>query len=129
MVMSLQAFASLDAQTLVALCRSDVPASVESCKTYIAGFLDGAQATDPSVAKRVIDEAEEMSPWMRRAIATRVGNRMERSGDSYYANFCVVDEDPARLVYDRLRNQDVRPDGQSAGRFLYGFLQDHFPCS
>lgn len=129
MIMSAQTFASFDARTFVSLCRGDVPASVQSCKTYITGFLDGAQATDPSVAKRVIDEAEEMSPWMRRAIATRVGSRMERSGDSYYANFCVVHEDPTRLVYDRIRIQDVRPGGQSARVFLYGFLQDNFPCS
>lgn len=125
----MQAYAALDAQSLVAACRNDNPASEQVCKTYIGGFLDGAQATDPAVAVRVIDEAEEMSPWMRRAIATRVGSRMLESGESFYADFCVVDENPISAVYNKVRaRKGSRLEQRKASTFLYEILKDEFPC-
>jgi len=109
------------------------PQSMEArlCLFYVKGFLDGAVATDSRVAENVASEIDEKEGFSERAIRTRVMDRLERSGPSVYAEFCVGQPDPIAdvvlHVIEELDNYD-RLEGVQAQTVVYDALRRHYPC-
>lgn len=63
-------------------------------KTYIAGFLAGAQLSDSKIMQRFeeLSSVEQQSNFFQRAFKTRVGDRAEPLPATYYAGFCLPDK-------------------------------------
>jgi hypothetical protein len=106
----------------------DIP---ERCAIYIAGFLDGAVATDARVAENVAQEFERKSTLTERAIRTRVGDRMQRFGPSVYAEYCIGDPVPVQEVIAKVQQQFQAspPAGDDLARdTVYTVLRSNYPC-
>lgn len=101
------------------------------CVAYVRGFLDGAVATDGRVADNVTREIEEEETFTKRAIRTRVINRLETYGDSVYAEFCIGQPDPIiDVVQHVIEEFDEYDDleGVQAQSVVYRSLRRHYPC-
>lgn len=102
------------------------------CVRYVQGFIDGAVATDERVTYNVASEYDREETFTERAIRTRLGQRIERFGPSYYAEFCLGQPLPLKTVVqkvvndlndaDRVTNQPLARD------FVYTTLRQEFPC-
>ena len=102
------------------------------CVRYVQGFIDGAVATDERVTYNVANEYDREETFTERAIRTRLGQRIERFGPSYYAEFCLGQPLPLKTVVqsvvndllntDRVANQPLARD------FVYTTLRQEFPC-
>ena len=102
------------------------------CVRYVQGFIDGAVATDERVTYNVANEYDRDETFTERAIRTRLGQRIERFGPSYYAEFCLGQPLPLKTVVqsvvddlldtDRIANQPLARD------FVYTTLRQQFPC-
>lgn len=102
------------------------------CVRYVQGFIDGAVATDERVTYNVANEYDREETFTERAIRTRLGQRIERFGPSYYAEFCLGQPLPLKTVVqsvvndllntDRVANQPLARD------FVYATLRQEFPC-
>lgn len=104
---------------------------LERCELYIAGFLDGALATDERVAQNVAKELEGEETFTERALRTRVGERMLRHGPSVYAEYCIGEPVPIAEVIELLRREiSERPPRQDdlARDAMYALLREHYPC-
>lgn len=127
-----QALETLNSKELLALCQSGNSAEIAVCSSYINGFIDGAFATDPRVAERIVSEMEEEESFSERAIRTRLGNTLERFGDSYYAGFCISGDLSMETILMELTEaaQDETDDTsqQNARDYLYTLLKDRHPC-
>lgn len=102
------------------------------CVRYIQGFIDGAVATDERVTFSVADEYDKDESFTERAIRTRVGNRIQRYGPSYYAGFCLGEPLPLKTVVERVIEdlmdaQKVR-NLPLARELVYATLVSEFPC-
>jgi hypothetical protein len=64
------------------------------CRTFIQGFVDGAISTNPSVIEHDFEEAEALGNFKKRAIDTRIGQKMARFGESYLVDVCL----PPRIL-------------------------------
>jgi hypothetical protein len=120
--------ADLARECASAYSAEDVP---ERCAIYIAGFLDGAVATDARVAENVAEEAERRETLTERAIRTRVGERMQRMGPSVYADYCIGEPVPVQEVIRLVRQQFAsRPPAADdrARDVVYAVLRTNFPC-
>ena len=95
------------------------------CVRYIQGFIDGAVAPDERVTLNVADEFE-------RAIRTRLGNRLEEFGSSYYAEFCLGEPVPLKDVVDVVVADILDPlrtvNRPLARDVVYATLRRSFPC-
>lgn len=127
--------AAINAEELVQSCTSQVERDERYCKIYLQGFVDGAVTTDPQVAERVIDEAqnaggEGMSDFVSRALKTRISQKLSRYGASYFADFCLPEIDPELTILQSIKdNADTSITNQGAARdWVYEFLKTHFPC-
>lgn len=103
----------------------------ERCELYIAGFLDGAIATDERVAQNVARELDREETFTERALRTRVGERMLRHGPSVYAEYCIGEPVPVAEVIELLRREmSERPPQQTdlARDRMYALLREHYPC-
>lgn len=104
--------------------------SARLCVTYIGGFLDGAVATDARVAENVAAEADTES-FSERAFRTRVARRLQQTGPTGYAEFCVGEPVPvidvARLVVEELE-RPVAVAPSSAGEVVDRALRRNYPC-
>ena len=102
------------------------------CVRYIQGFIDGAVATDERVTFNVADEYEREESFSERATRTRLGNRIERYGSSYYAEFCLGEPVPLREVVEVVVADLLDPDrvaAQPLARDLvYSTLRRQYPC-
>jgi len=102
------------------------------CVRYVQGFIDGAVATDERVTYNVANEYDRDETFTERAIRTRLGQRIERFGPSYYAEFCLGQPLPLKTVVqsvvndllntERVANQPLARD------FVYTTLRQEFPC-
>ena len=99
---------------------------------YVQGFIDGAVATDERVTYNVADEYDRDETFTERAIRTRLGQRIERFGPSYFAEFCLGQPLPlktvVRSVVDDLNNADRVRNQPLARDFVYATLRQQFPC-
>jgi len=127
--------AAINADELVHSCTSQVESDERYCKIYLQGFVDGAVTTDPQVAERVIDEAqnsggEGLSDFVSRALKTRISQKLSRYGASYFADFCLPEIDPELTILESIKKKADRSiNNQGPARdWVYGFLKTHFPC-
>jgi len=102
------------------------------CVRYVQGFIDGAVATDERVTYNVADEYDREETFTERAIRTRLGQRIERFGPSYFAEFCLGQPLPLKTVVqsvvDDLNNADRVTNQPLARDFVYTTLRQEFPC-
>ena len=118
------------AQTLQNRCASEISTDNAKCMSYVRGFVEGAITTDPRVVERVVAESTELSPWMRRAIATRAGQRIEQLGGAVYASICLGSSlNYADVVAHLAKTPAVADPDQPAREWLYSELRAQFPCS
>lgn len=106
-------------------------AITERCELYIAGFLDGAIATDERVAQNVAEELDREETFTERALRTRVGERMLRHGPSVYAEYCIGEPVPVAEVIELLRRElsEHPPEKDDLARdTMYALLREHYPC-
>ncbi len=109
------------------------PARPESrlCMNYIAGFLDGAVATDARVAENVAAEIERSGTTTERATRSRVTGRIKDYGPSVYAEFCVGRpvpiEDVVSHVMEELEGYELLDD-VLARSVVYASLRRSYPC-
>ena len=102
------------------------------CIRYIQGFIDGAVATDERVTFNVADEFERAESFSERAIRTRLGNRMDRYGASFYAEFCLGEPVPLKEVVEvviaDLLDEDRVANKPLARDVVYSTLRREYPC-
>ena len=102
------------------------------CVRYIQGFIDGAVATDERVTLNVADEFQREESFTERAIRTRLGNRLEEFGSSYYAEFCLGEPVPLKDVVDVVVADILDPlrtvNRPLARDVVYATLRRSFPC-
>ena len=102
------------------------------CVRYVQGFIDGAVATDERVTYNVANEYDREETFTERAIRTRLGQRIERFGPSYYAEFCLGQPLPLKTVVqsvvDDLNDADRVTNQPLARDFVYATLRHEFPC-
>lgn len=103
------------------------------CVRYIQGFIDGAVATDARVTFNVAAEYDRDESFSERAIRTRLGNRIEEFGSSYYAEFCLGEPVPLKEVVDTVVADILNPDliaNQPLARdVVYATLRREYPCA
>ena len=103
------------------------------CVRYIQGFIDGAVATDERVTFNVADEYDRSESFSERAIRTRLGNRIEEYGSSYYAEFCLGEPVPLKDVVDvivaDILNPALNANRPLARDLVYSTLRREYPCS
>lgn len=103
------------------------------CVRYIQGFIDGAIATDERVTFNVADEYDRSESFTERAIRTRLGNRIEEFGSSYYAEFCLGEPVPLKDVVDVVVADILNParitNRPLARDVVYATLRREFPCT
>lgn len=102
------------------------------CVRYIQGFIDGAVATDARVTLNVAEEYEKEETFSERAIRIRLGKRLEDSGPSYYAEFCLGDPVPKAEVVAKvvtaLKKPGLIANSPLAREVVYQTLRTHYPC-
>ncbi len=104
------------------------------CVRYIQGFIDGAVATDERVTLNVADEfeGEETESFTERAIRTRLGNRLQEFGSSYYPEFCLGEPVPLKEVVDLVVADVLDPlrtmNRPLARDVVYTTLRREYPC-
>ena len=102
------------------------------CVRYIQGFIDGAVATDERVTFSVADEYDRDESFTERAIRTRVGNRIQRYGPSFYAGFCLGEPLPLKtvveVVIEDLMDPEIVRNLPLARELVYATLVREFPC-
>ena len=121
----------MSAKRLVQSCTDDSELGNMVCRTYIQGFVDGAISTNPSVIEHVFEEAEALGDFKRRAINTRIGQRMVRFGESYLVDFCLAPRDTDDVVLLSIRESEPLPalPNEPGKDWLYRFMKIHFPCA
>ena len=102
------------------------------CVRYVQCFIDVAVATDELVTYNVANEYDREETFTERAIRTRLGQRIERFGPSYYAEFCLGQPLPLKTVVqsvvDDLNDADRVTNQPLARDFVYATLRQEFPC-
>lgn len=102
------------------------------CVRYVQGFIDGAIATDERVTQNVANEYEQEESFSERAIRIRLGQRIQRYGASYYAEFCLGAPVPlvevVQKVVSSLESPDFIEQNPLARDIVYLTLREHYPC-
>ena len=75
------------------------------CYEYISGFIDGAVLTDSAIIENISKEQKELSDFFNRAYKTRVGNDRKKVPATYYANFCLPEDQSRKMVIEELIHQ------------------------
>lgn len=100
------------------------------CFEYINGFIDGAVITDTAIIENITKEKQELSSFFQRAYKTRVGSRNKTIPPTYYAKFCLPDDQPRKTIVEELIHQldsDVLTK-QSFKQTLYETLKRVYAC-
>ena len=127
---SLHALNTMTAGELADDCLTPDDAPSPGCIAFVRGFIDGALATDPRVAMNVERELSRNETFTERAYRTRLGQRMDRYGPSYFADFCIPTPVPLREIVDRVVAdlRQVTDRNEPAREFVYRSLRKGFPC-
>ena len=99
------------------------------CIRYVQGFIDGAIATDERVTLNVAEEFQEEETFSERATRVRLGQRLESSGGSYFAEFCLGEPSPLAEVVARVvaSLEQIPPTSNTllARKVVYKTLSEH----
>jgi hypothetical protein len=100
------------------------------CYEYISGFIDGAIITDNAIIENITKEKKEFSAFFNRAYKTRVGNTRKAVPATYYANFCLPEEQPRKVIIEELIHQlDAEIiNKQTFKQTLYDTLKRVYKC-
>ena len=85
------------------------------------------------MTENVADEFDRDESFTERAIRTRLGNRLQEFGSSYYAEFCLGEPIPLKDVVDVVV-ADILDPLRTANRPLardvvYSTLRRNYPCT
>lgn len=102
----------------------------DACFAYVRGFIDGAIATDPRVTLNIASELDTEETFAERAYRTRLGQRLNRYGPSYFAEFCIPQPAPLSEIVAHVRAELGKwsEDSDSARELVYRVLRAHYPC-
>jgi len=102
-------------------------------KDYIAGFLAGARLTDGEIIKHIknTDESSSASGFLERAFKTRLGTPPASIPATYYAGFCIPEDEPRTLVIRNIADQFKLvkyEQGTSPDSLVYQAVKLRYPC-
>jgi hypothetical protein len=99
------------------------------CIRYVQGFIDGAIATDERVTLNVAEEFQEEETFSKPATRVRLGQRLESSGGSCFAEFCLGEPSPlAEVVARVVASLEQNPPTSNtllARKVVYKTLSEH----
>ena len=102
------------------------------CVRNLQGFIDGAVATYERVTRNVVEEYEQEESLSERSARTRIGNRLDRFGSSFYADFCLGDPVPLKEVVEHVvddaQKEHLAEANPLARDLVYRTLREHYPC-
>ncbi len=100
------------------------------CYEYISGFIDGAIITDSAIIENITKEKKEFSSFFQRAYKTRVGGKRKPVPPTYYANFCLPEDQSRKMVIEELIHQldSEIINKQSFKQTLYETLKRVYKC-
>ena len=130
---SSRALENISVEKLAEYCQyldpnADVQIASTYCLAYVHGFIDGAVATDPRVSENVAMEIER-DKLRDRAVRTRIKQRLERYGPSYFAGFCIPQPVPLQNIVDLIK-AELKTDANSATarELVYNVVRKNYPC-
>lgn len=102
-------------------------------KSYIAGFLEGAQLTDTEIIRRfdVANKSDQPSDFFERAFKTRVGERPSAVPATYYAGFCLPENTTTDDVIDNILGEITQKSSSSdsdKAHLVFRALRNQYPC-
>lgn len=121
-------------EALVKSCSSYITSQVipedSVCYEYISGFIDGAIITDTAIIENITKEKKEFSSFFQRAYKTRVGKQRKTVPPTYYANFCLPEDQSRKMVIEELIHQldSNIINKQSFKKTLYDTLKRVYKC-
>ena len=126
----LHALNTMTAGELAQDCAGQSGATTPTCVAFVRGFIDGALATDPRVAMNVERELSRDETFTERAYRTRLGQRMDRYGPSYFADFCIPTPVPLQDIVDQVVAdlRQVSDRNEPARELVYRTLRRGYPC-
>ncbi len=100
------------------------------CYEYISGFIDGAIITDNAIIENISKEKKEFSSFFNRAYKTRVGTTRKQVPATYYANFCLPEDQSRKMIIEELIHQlDAEIiNKQTFKQTLYDTLKRVYKC-
>ncbi|MDJ0926694.1 MAG: Rap1a/Tai family immunity protein [Gammaproteobacteria bacterium] len=111
-------------------CTGPSEAVTPTCVAFVRGFIDGALATDPRVAMNVERELNRDESFAERAYRTRLGQRMDRYGPSFFADFCIPTPVPLQDIVNQVAAElrQVADRNEPARELVYRTLRRGYPC-
>lgn len=102
-------------------------------KQYIAGFLAGAQLTDSEIIRRIEaeSEVEPRSDFFKRAFKTRLGKSAEAFPATYFAGFCIPENESTETVVANIVQQislQTHTNSTNKALVIYTAIQTRYPC-
>ncbi|WP_372835514.1 hypothetical protein [Pontibacterium sp.] len=102
-------------------------------KSYIAGFLAGAQLTDTEIIRRfdAANKGDQPSDFFERAFKTRVGERPSAVPATYYAGFCLPESKSNNDVIDSILGEITQKSSSSdldKAHSVFRALRNQYPC-
>ncbi|WP_223787763.1 hypothetical protein [Marinicella meishanensis] len=129
-----QAQAASAEEALVASCEGFIESNVipedSVCYEYINGFIDGAVLTDSAIIENLTKEEKQFSSFFERAYKTRVGNTRKPIPPTYFAKFCLPEEQSRKVIIENLIHElDAKIiKQQSFKQTLYDTLKRVYSC-
>ena len=129
-----QADAASAEEALVDSCSGYIESNVipedSVCYEYINGFIDGAVLTDSAIIENLTKEEKQFSSFFERAYKTRVGNTRKTVPATYFAKFCLPEEQSRKQIIENLIHElDVAViQQQSFKQTLYDTLKRVYSC-
>lgn len=102
-------------------------------EAYIAGFLAGAQLSDREIISRfnVSDGSDEPSDFLKRAFKTRLGEPQPTVPDTYYAGFCIPEDQSQKTVINaiikEIKTRQTTTETEKANSVFLA-VQTLYPC-
>lgn len=102
-------------------------------KQYISGFLAGAKLTDGEIIRRMEEESEvePRSDFFKRAFKTRLGKSAESVPATYYAGFCIPENESDESVVAHIEEQigkQKQTNSTDMPLVIYKAIQARYPC-
>ena len=101
-------------------------------KQYILGFLAGAQLTDSEIIRRMEVESniEPRSDFFKRAFKTRLGKSADSVPATYYAGFCIPENESTESIVTHIQEQIglQKTDKADIALVIYKAIQTRYPC-
>ncbi|BBB25808.1 hypothetical protein [Amphritea japonica] len=102
-------------------------------KQYILGFLAGAQLTDSEIIRRMQVESniEPRSDFFKRAFKTRVGKSADSVPATYYAGFCIPEDESSESIVTHIQEQiglQKQTNKTDIALVIYKAIQTRYPC-